>query len=1052
MTNLMVSAWIAVSAIAVSSIPAPAGELCRDAYFSPATRHYAGRMLHPQIVYALPSEDWPAGDVFPALFLPNGLNLDGVHVLSPESLLFSVDRNAYVSTSAGLRRLKHNRVYRLSAGDGVIIKRDSGWSALGFKPKTLDAIHTAGDGCYSFSVSARESNPAGGWMFPSQVYRACPGEDPELVFNAATLGVDNIDAVHMHGDVVEFSTGRHVYLPGGKRLWSNNTYRCTPSPAGRTCAAADVTLSFEGTSIGLDDLDAFTDGSAVPCEVSGEIPEDADLVLELLGAKLTVPADSLSPGTSVDFAAGDPNDLDPAPNTPSEDPFGPLFTVSFSASEFATAPFVLELPIPASIVSGFYGLVRVEGGLGFDRRTDTGWLLDGGSFDPDSGILTMEFLASAETISVMLVRNTAPAPPPRPAPVAPAGKASDRTTTRATSREGVDAEVLVARSWAVVCRPELFPESVRDQCAQNSFESRIISFGAKLAAETLTDTGFPSGLPKVVSQAALDRWGLPYSIFGAEFDDTEFFAMYMTPAILSDSTVGLYDPSTRWITANSDYLAGETLIHEIFHAVQYLRIPDAWSRDWIIEGTAAAVEPLGPFSAVTDGLEFRYEHGWRDWGYSLNDDGDLRHYEVAEFWLSIDPALAYLSPLFDSLQPNQSVPPISILDEFERVDEGLGDALGTSLPDAYLDLIESRDAHPDYPYCRLDDEFGNPEPYLVICDGERCPLSETLNLQVDLVSAKCFDIEIEAADLECETPELSLELVGDPDAHRFIIDGAIHEPGETIPGSTEFKLWTLNIGFGLVATLPDVILVAECPDTVRITHQFYTSGIHVYVPSGQPFSTFQEGETVNSWEDGSQQSTSQLVRVTVDGSGQTVTNETTPINPIGDGSLSLNYTGSSAGVPGSSSDGRSADAQSQMTVATEIRDETGFEISGSSTAVTDVEGERVFSSYPSARAGSTYAVDFVVDAGAELFVTWGCNMTSASITRDLGLPTVQSLFSISRFLFGSESPNWNCTPVQMTLGPGNYRVHFATSTLPGERDDRDRGGQFSVNVVATPGP
>jgi hypothetical protein len=83
----------------------PGGPLCRqDVYASAAANG---------VTQLLPN------------FLPAGLNLDALHVIDSETLLFSVDVNGFAPTSAGLVRLLHDRLYRLDAsGGGVAIEVD----------------------------------------------------------------------------------------------------------------------------------------------------------------------------------------------------------------------------------------------------------------------------------------------------------------------------------------------------------------------------------------------------------------------------------------------------------------------------------------------------------------------------------------------------------------------------------------------------------------------------------------------------------------------------------------------------------------------------------------------------------------------------------------------------------------------------------------------------------------------------------------------------------------------------------------------------------------
>ncbi|MCP3982074.1 MAG: hypothetical protein GY716_22440 [bacterium] len=236
---------------------------CRDAFYSPATPQFAGgAVIYPQNAYAVGSGSPLAGDVFPTQFL-QGMQIDALHAISPYEMLFSVDRPGIYSNATESLVLFPNRPYLVTSWGGVEVSEVPEWDALGIQLRTLNALHYAG-GCFAFSVSAPEFAPGVGVLYPSQVHRKCPGEASEIVLNGASLGIGNVDAVHLSDEDVEFSSATNRFLWGGPLVANQSTYRC--APVGGSCAPGGVTPGFNGAAIGLQNLNAFTEGDGMTCD------------------------------------------------------------------------------------------------------------------------------------------------------------------------------------------------------------------------------------------------------------------------------------------------------------------------------------------------------------------------------------------------------------------------------------------------------------------------------------------------------------------------------------------------------------------------------------------------------------------------------------------------------------------------------------------------------------------------------------------------------------------------------------------------------------------
>lgn len=260
---------------------------CPDHFLSTDTQKVLpGLIVHPQNVYSVsPLQQ------FLFNFVPDVFNLDALHVISPRELLFSIEKNGFIPTPNGNVFLLHNQVYRLTVGccGYWSIELDPDWAALGLTLPSLNAIYryptemVIGDdddddddfytvgACFAWSTATTGVGTQDGWsafLRPWQVFRSCPCGDPELIFNAGTLGIVNVDALHVDGDEVQFSVSVDKFLsPGGLFLRKQNVYSCNPSGAGQTCAEGDLSLQFDAVSYGLNDLDGYTPGCDVPCGI-----------------------------------------------------------------------------------------------------------------------------------------------------------------------------------------------------------------------------------------------------------------------------------------------------------------------------------------------------------------------------------------------------------------------------------------------------------------------------------------------------------------------------------------------------------------------------------------------------------------------------------------------------------------------------------------------------------------------------------------------------------------------------------------------------------------
>lgn len=539
----------------------------------------------------------------------------------------------------------------------------------------------------------------------------------------------------------------------------------------------------------------------VGCGSSEEAPQVSDitrqgkpLVLELDGATLTLPADALPPDTEVGASVFDAVNFDPDAVALYETPVTLGLSLFFPGLAAADEPIIVELRVTQPVQNGIYGKLRTIGPGPTEGITDTGWQHTIGVYDEQAAAYRVAIGATTDRIALIVVTGTA-APNPQGLFTPPTGSPEFQWVAHLTSVLGIPAAhaqsekpkpdigkyALDDAPWAVVCHPQTLPG-----CNENSEALKKIADWAQTSTQSLAALGFKNAYLGKLTRKQISDSGFVFVPNRIKAGGDHFFVIEVRRNLNGD--LGVYQPATASliVIANAD---STTVIHEMFHAVQKSESFRIWDRNWVIEATAAAVEPFAPDlpPGVAKGREYRYGGAWRTWGRHLAaDDGDQGNvqYETAELWLNIDPALGYLPEFLSAMDTRSRQSAIGPHNEFQYVDSILQQTTGKGLREQWQDVLVDRNGADAYPYC---------SKRRVTCEGSECELLDPEKdiPRIPMVSA-CRDFEIEATDAECTDPSFDAKFEGSQEIHDFLVDGEWFEPGDETTLSSSTRVWLAN--------------------------------------------------------------------------------------------------------------------------------------------------------------------------------------------------------------------------------------------------------------------
>ncbi len=233
--------------------------------FSTAGNPYtaSGRLFH-QIAYVIPS----AGESierFSGIFLSGSVGLNALDLAPDGAMLFGVDGVRTVSHQGQSIRVRPNTIYRME--DGGPIEAFFNFHDAGLSLSDFSALKVLDDGSYLFAPASSEWVSYDGGLIrlaAATIYRFDPGQDRlEEFFDAGRMGLTAIDGVDVLDDNrIALSPVGNPFVTtatGLTRLWDPNIYAIDD--------ADSIELQFQGSSFGLNDLDALSLGSHVEVDV-----------------------------------------------------------------------------------------------------------------------------------------------------------------------------------------------------------------------------------------------------------------------------------------------------------------------------------------------------------------------------------------------------------------------------------------------------------------------------------------------------------------------------------------------------------------------------------------------------------------------------------------------------------------------------------------------------------------------------------------------------------------------------------------------------------------
>jgi cysteine-rich repeat protein len=858
---------------------------------------------------------------------------------------------------------------------------------------------------------------------------------------------------------------------------------------------------------------------------TGTIATGSRLLLQTSSGSIEIPADVLPSGVVVTLSKSDLSSVEDPPANSGETPIGDAIKVEFSETPPIDFVITVGVRVPEPAPQFFRGRTRIVGGNRFAETSPAGWQLEIGRFDAATSTLYFDLRGTAQSLEFVVVGVDSGAVARQPSDgldaLADAGDSFLRglqlpSLISTALAQGGQVQTVYADfssfGWAILCDPSRFEEVFDGSCTAAAGQPpAVLAEKFSVAGQFLINLQFPRAAVQLARTEDIARSGLVFATSGpsqpipAALGGGEgYFLAYLVVPEDIRPNLGFYQPATGRVTMTVeedgivDPQDEDTVGHELFHAAQEAEIP-AVTALWIVEGSATAVG--GAFVDSGSLLDYRYA-GWRDWVTALNSSIDPDYYQTVEFWTNLGGgSLTYLAPFFDQLAMLGDVP---LGDDYAAVNQALvNSGAGGLLPlrDAYLDLIQTRDAQMEYPHC-----------FQGTCIvGENCTETGETGGALEAISAGCIDFIV--ADDVCPNGPWELTVQVDPataaDWH-VLLDGNLEEPNQSIElTSSSFRVWPIfaRISDG-AASSPESYAIAierlcqcgdgqiddeeecddgnitsgdgcdefclieecgnsrvegveECDDGnvangdgcdsrctietgVRLREQRYRVTVRSTLAYGEPYIDEQKWEAITSVEDGSAPSTRQMVRAVAypDGSVESQ-NDLTEIDPVGSGSIGLALASTLEGSVGSPSEGSLAHSQAALQAAIDARSGTSLTIEGSLSSMTAVEGEAVLNQSPEARSESRYEVGFIVDRSAVLDLSWDCGLRSVAVRRVA--PDPSYLVNLSRVYFSDFG--WSCDPVQVPLMAGDYQITIDGSVFSERRRfDQSIGGSFRIEA------
>ncbi len=811
-------------------------------------------------------------------------------------------------------------------------------------------------------------------------------------------------------------------------------------------------------------------------EVSGNVSEGQPLTLELTGdlskGALTIPANALPAGMSVTLAEVDPSTLAPPPNIGNEERITPVYALTFSETLPAEPAFQFTIQVPESVTTNLYARYKIQGGVGFDDRVDSDWVAYIGKYDAILSLYTLVLSATAEKIWIVGIHhpnsNNTSLKLDWAAPHTLLSQRTQHPQTKVSKPEDTTGqswllgllnfagEILSGiipsahaageiadfdqHGWIIMCDSSTWANSETPTpfpCDQNDpdWMKAATEIGDNVvdSTEALSSLGFPRGALELRHLDEIQMSGLPFLIndpFGRSTTDQLYFLLWVEPP--QGKLYGFYSATSSELHVMTTYTATPGVaIHELMHAVQWALIPDTWDFNWIVEGTATALIPFAPDYIGPIGTEYRVFGGWRDWFWSLNDEDANNEYEVAEFWLSLDPSLEYLPSLYQELA---KLSPDELALQYTAVDQALTQNGQAPLVENYLNLIQDRNSDFEYRHCQT-------------CSGPDCNFMDTF----PSMSASCWDMQF-----QCDQPTTTITLKGQPSL-KLMVDGEIHDANTNVPVNDTAHVWLINENL-IIADEAGELEVNCSADDVELISQTHSisvaAGASGIGPSSSPANTSESFfHAIDSYEDLSQPSKERWEQRI---NSEDPINTENVIEPLGLGEWqdSLVATAEFRATKSLTNPGT---AQSSAEASGEIftnsfRVDTTLVSEGRQGADSSLQQEGG-ALPPGARSVNLSDYKYHVTETTDLIVSWGCDMSGVSVDmRNLTTGTNESLLFIVNAI---NFPGWECGSKSWEI-PFNHdvTVHFDTvyNNISGTSQvHKNNGGEYKIELIPQTG-
>lgn len=584
---------------------------------------------------------------------------------------------------------------------------------------------------------------------------------------AATCGCNNDgvcnageDCRNCPGDCPSAGKGKHRICCGDNSVDEGTCGAGAGSPY--PDSDGDGTLDcFDGCPMDPAKIDPGERGCGLEDPARATTVAGAPTVLAVTGGSLEIPADALPPGIEVTlYATPVDQSAFPAAAFPDEIPLTSVFSVEFSDVQWASAVMSLQVDLPAGAPAGFYGRTTTIGGLGF--ADNESWLLEVGVLD-DTGTQLATPLRSAVGHTSFVVVTTTDA---LASPAMTSFDGSARFAARSLISDPIDVHSWELKEWTVLC------SATTASCTQataDALADRFVAAVDRLATDASLGGPYTVARVRTCAKRDLVRVQAAGRIVGASTDlaalgDDEMLLLgVLTPnGQLGANISGIYRDGALAVVEDvlsepPDASSGDTVVHELFHAVQAAAMSNVYAT-WILEGTATAVEIASILPGAAERMDFRRGQ-WRDWSHALSSTADTDEYRVVEFFLFYqDGDLGYLGGMMADLKSSFIVDSANSYLMMEAV-------LASGLVARYRDLIEQRNLEA-YPYRTT--LFCDP----ATCDGTDAialPGMSAARYEVGFVDPSCPPGE--AAVVNSMTRTLAFVVTsGTATAHRMLIN------------------------------------------------------------------------------------------------------------------------------------------------------------------------------------------------------------------------------------------------------------------------------------------